>query len=39
MLPDDAMLEVLEFLPLIGKTTNIPFSPFETNASTRVKAV
>ena len=38
LLSDDANVDVPEFLPLIGKTANIPFSPLETNASTRVKA-
>ena len=32
------MLDVPEFLPLIGKTVDIPFSLLDTNASTRVKA-
>ena len=38
LLPDNALLDVPDFLPLIRNTTDILFSPLETDASTRVKA-
>ena len=38
LLPDGALLNVPEFLPLIGRTDGIHFGPLEANASTRVEA-